>query len=87
MRDWRVSRTHRWLLSPADVDEAMRDRLAACWLEVSNAGGVVGFPFPPVSPDEVAAATDRLVQALDPGGTRVLVALDGDTLVGWWPSN
>lgn len=83
MRDWPVSRTHRWLLSAADVDDAMRDCLAACWMEVSNAGGAVGFPFPPVSADEVAAATERLVQALDPGGTRLLVGLDGDGLMGW----
>ncbi len=83
MRDWPVSHTHRWLLSPADVDEAMEHGLAACWLEVSNAGGAVGFPFPPVSDDDVTAATERLVKGLDPEGTRVLVALDRDTLIGW----
>lgn len=61
----------------------MRDRLAACWLEVSNAGGAVGFPFVPVSGDEVAAATERLVESLDPESRGLLVALDDDTLMGW----
>lgn len=61
----------------------MGDRLASCWLEVSNAGGAVGFPFPPVSDDQIATATKRLVESLDPYGNRLLVALDGDTLLGW----
>ena len=62
----RPSPVYRWLLSPSDVDPATRTKLAACWLEVSNAGGAVGFPFIPVTLDEVAAATERLVGGLDP---------------------
>jgi len=61
----------------------MRDRLASCWLEVSNAGGAVGFPFLPVTADQVGAATDGLVGSLDPGATRLLVAEDGPALMGW----
>ena len=78
-----MSHTYRWLLSPADVDDTMADRLASCWLEVSNAGGAVGFPFPPVSFEEVAEATERLIKELHAFGTRVLIALEGDDLIGW----
>ena len=82
MREWPVSRIHRWLLSAADVDEALQERLAACWLEVSNAGGAVGFPFPPVSLDEVAAATD-LTPRLRTGRTGLhRLPSDGSALIG-----
>ncbi|HUJ67543.1 MAG TPA: GNAT family N-acetyltransferase [Acidimicrobiales bacterium] len=73
----------RWLLAPADVDAGVRASLASCWMEVANAGGAVGFPFIPVTFDEVATRTDHLVQALDPQTTRILVALDRDELLGW----
>ena len=34
-------------------DPALVGQLADCWLEVSNAGGAVGFPFPPVTSEQV----------------------------------
>ena len=79
----RPSPVYRWLLSPSDVDPVTRTKLAARWLEVSNVGGAVGFPFIPVTLDEVAAATERLVGGLDPHTTRLLTALRGDELLGW----
>ncbi|SFS86359.1 Predicted N-acetyltransferase YhbS [Saccharopolyspora flava] len=54
-----------------------------CWVDVSNAGGAVGFPFAPVDEDEVAAAVDAIVGALDPATCRVVMASDGEELVGW----
>jgi GNAT superfamily N-acetyltransferase len=78
-----VSPIFRWLLSPSDVDPVSRTELATCWSEVSNAGGAVGFPFPPVTLDEVTAATERLVESLDPQTLRLLTALQGDELLGW----
>ena len=79
----RPSPIYRWLLSPLDVDSITQTKLAACWLEVSNAGGAVGFPFIPVNPDEVATATGRLIEGLDPRTTRLLTAFKGDELLGW----
>jgi GNAT superfamily N-acetyltransferase len=73
----------RWLLSPSDVGPVTRSELATCWSEVSNAGGAVGFPFLPVTLDEVTAATERLVETLDPQTLRLLTALQGDELLGW----
>lgn len=74
---------YRWLSSPAQVDAGLRSRLASCWLEVSNAGGAVGFPFLPVPLEEVTEATERLCQSLDADGIQLLVALDGEDLMGW----
>ncbi len=50
----------RWLTMPAMVTRELRAELAACWREVANAGGAVGFPFPPVSDDQVRAALCRV---------------------------
>jgi GNAT superfamily N-acetyltransferase len=77
------SPVYRWLLSASDVDTATRSQLATCWLEVSNAGGAVGFPFLPVTRDEVAMATERLVEDLDPLTTRLLTVFQGPDLAGW----
>lgn len=61
----------------------MREALVACWREVSNAGGAVGFPFPPVADDEVRPALDALVESLDSQLDRLLLAtVDGD-VAGW----
>ncbi|GHE13988.1 hypothetical protein [Streptomyces alanosinicus] len=32
--------------SPAQVTPRLHKDLARCWIEVSNAGGAAGFPFP-----------------------------------------
>jgi len=77
------SPAYRWLLSESDVEPDTRTKLARCWCDVSNAGGAVGFPFISVTLDEVAAATDRLVEGLDPDTTRLLTAFRGDELLGW----
>jgi GNAT superfamily N-acetyltransferase len=72
----------QWVAEPdALSDDRMAD-LTACWTRVSNAGGAVGFPFPPVEGSVVREAVEGLRSAL---GTsrRLLLALQGDELVGW----
>jgi len=59
------------------------NELAACWREVSNAGGAVGFPFLPVSDDEVRRALEAMVDSLDPQLNRLLVASIDGAVAGW----
>ncbi|MFF8442407.1 hypothetical protein ACF07U_16215 [Streptomyces californicus] len=61
-------------LIPADVTPCLRDRLVDCWVEVTNAGGAAGFPFPPVDMAEVALALDRVIDDLDPDTGRLITA-------------
>lgn len=72
-----------WSTAPADVGAATRDELLACWRDVSNAGGAVGFPFPPVDDAQVRPAVEAMVAALDPAGDRLLLARVDGTLAGW----
>jgi len=73
----------RWLTAPEQVDDDLRQALTTCWRDVSNAGGAVGFPFLPVTDDDVAPVLDEVVGGLHPTLRRVLVAEDGGTLAGW----
>ncbi|MFF9016031.1 GNAT family N-acetyltransferase [Streptomyces sp. NPDC014870] len=71
------------LVSPDDATPRLRRALAACWVEVTNAGGAAGFPFAPVDAATVVPALDRLAQSLSPDTSRLLLAsLDGE-LAGW----
>ncbi|MEU2726097.1 GNAT family N-acetyltransferase [Streptomyces smyrnaeus] len=61
----------------------MRQALAECWVEVTNAGGAAGFPFPPVETTDVTPALDTLLGNLAPNTSRLVTAhLDGE-LAGW----
>lgn len=73
----------RWLTTPAMVNPAMRKQLLACWRDVSNAGGAVGFPFPPVSAEQVLASLDAMVESLDDSANRLLLATINGELAGW----
>jgi GNAT superfamily N-acetyltransferase len=68
---------------PGQVTPGMRRALIDCWIEVANAGGAVGFPFPPVDAREVGPVADRLIADLDPDYNRVLLAEVGGVLAGW----
>lgn len=59
------------------------DQLTSCWADVSNAGGAVGFPFLPVSIEQVSEATDRLAVDVDAGAVIVFVAEADKKVVGW----
>ncbi len=65
------------------VDGATREGLLRCWVDVTDAGGAVGFPFPPVTPEQVAPALDALLAGLAPSGSRLVVAADAGGVAGW----
>jgi GNAT superfamily N-acetyltransferase len=67
---------------PGQVSAGLRQELIDCWITVSNAGGAVGFPFPPVDRTIVAPVADELIASLSPD-SRLLVAVLGDALAGW----
>jgi GNAT superfamily N-acetyltransferase len=74
----------QWLTSPYDVPAEQRLALAACWRDVANAGGAVGFAEElPVTADDVAPAVNDIVAGLDPGVSRLLVARRDGDLAGW----
>jgi GNAT superfamily N-acetyltransferase len=64
------------------VDPDLRRRLLACWTEVSNAGGAVGF-VPPVTEADVVPALDALLGRVAQGRERLVVLWVGDEVAGW----
>lgn len=73
----------RWLTSPDDVTPAMRQQLLACWRDVVNAGGAVGFPESTVDDAAVLPAVDAVVAALSPDEALLRVTDDDGALAGW----
>ncbi|MEV6553542.1 GNAT family N-acetyltransferase [Streptomyces sp. NPDC051597] len=69
--------------TPDAVTPELRHALIDCWIEVTNAGGAAGFPFPPIGADQAGPAVDALVADLDPRTSRFLVASVDGHLVGW----
>ncbi|GAA3699425.1 GNAT family N-acetyltransferase [Nonomuraea antimicrobica] len=65
------------------IDAELSRELIDCWVEVSNAGGAVGFPFPPVTADEVGPAAERLFAGLHPDRSRLVLAMVDGVLAGW----
>ena len=61
------------------VDDVLRRELLACWTDVSNAGGAVGF-VPPVTEDDVAPVLDKLLEGVH-SGRDVLAVLTVDGAV------
>lgn len=57
------------------VDPSLRDDVLKLWVEVSNAGGSVGF-VPPVTEDDVRPAMLTYLRGMADGGTRLLVGRD-----------
>ena len=64
------------------VDPQLREAMLACWTDVSNAGGAVGF-VPPVTRDEVAPVLDALLARAAQGRERVVVLRVDGELAGW----
>jgi GNAT superfamily N-acetyltransferase len=73
----------RQLTNPGQVTPGMRQALIDCWAEVANAGGAVGFAFPPVDAGPVGPVADQLIADLDPGYNRVVLAEADGVLAGW----
>ncbi|MGW6564911.1 GNAT family N-acetyltransferase [Streptomyces sp. NPDC054975] len=71
------------LTLPGDASPELRRALAECWVEVTNAGGAAGFPFPPVDAATVTPALDRIVDQLSPDTSRILTATMNGELAGW----
>ncbi|MEL5955115.1 GNAT family N-acetyltransferase [Streptomyces sp. CLV115] len=69
--------------SADSVSPKLQHALADCWIEVTNAGGAAGFPFPPIDHTQAVPAVDRMVGALAPATSRLLTATDHGELVGW----
>jgi GNAT superfamily N-acetyltransferase len=64
------------------VDDVLRGELLACWTDVSNAGGAVGF-VPPVTEDDVAPVLDHLLTGVHSGrDVLAVLTVDGAT-AGW----
>lgn len=68
---------------PREMTPTRQRELVDCWAAVSNAGGAVGFPFLPVSHNEVATVADALIAGLDPQNSRLLLASADGELAGW----
>ncbi|MFI9113211.1 GNAT family N-acetyltransferase [Streptomyces venezuelae] len=73
----------RQVTAPDEVSPELRRELVACWVEVTNAGGAAGFPFPPVDAGQVSPAVDSLVAGLAPETSRLVLASAGGDLAGW----
>ena len=63
----------------SEVDDVLRTELLACWTDVTNAGGAVGF-VPPVTEDDVAPVLDRLLEGVRSGrDVLAVLTVDGAT--------
>lgn len=61
------------------VDDRLRAELLACWTDVSNAGGAVGF-VPPVTQDDVAPVLERLLEGITSGrDVLAVLSVEGET--------
>ncbi len=58
----------------------LREEMVSLWLDVSNAGGPVGF-VPPVTLAEVWASAHEMFEGIESGVDRLLIGRDGDQLV------
>jgi GNAT superfamily N-acetyltransferase len=66
-------------LDPPLTDD-LRAAILALWVEVTNAGGAVGF-VPPVRADDVRPTADAALEAVASGYDHLLAGFDGDRLV------
>ncbi len=69
--------------APEQVGPVLREALAACWTDVSNAGGAAGFPYPPVDRSDTVPALERIIDALAPRSCRLLTVVQDGEPVGW----
>ena len=59
-----------------------REELIALWIDVTNAGGAVGF-IPPVSFEDVLPLATKTFDRVDAGSDALLVGAHDGGLVGW----
>ena len=75
-------RAHVAVRAVSSVDEVLRGELLACWTDVSNAGGAVGF-VPPVTADDVEPVLAHLLEGVR-SGRDVLAVLTVDGVTAGW---
>jgi GNAT superfamily N-acetyltransferase len=62
------------------LTEELRAEILALWVDVTNAGGAVGF-IPPVSAEDVRPTAEAALGAVASGADHLLVGTDGGRLV------
>jgi GNAT superfamily N-acetyltransferase len=67
-------------LDPMLTDE-LREQIVGLWVEVTNAGGAVGF-VPPVTAQDVRPTAEAAFAGVESGLDHVLVGVDDGRLVG-----
>jgi len=67
-------------LDPPLTDE-LREQIVALWVEVTNAGGAVGF-VPPVTAEDVRPTAEAAFAGVESGLDHPLVGVDDGRLVG-----
>ncbi|HEV3169425.1 MAG TPA: GNAT family N-acetyltransferase [Actinocrinis sp.] len=55
-----------------ELTDALREQIVACWTDVSNAGGAVGF-VPPVTMDDVSPVAVKALAGVAAGRDRLIV--------------
>jgi GNAT superfamily N-acetyltransferase len=68
-----------FVLDP-DLTDELRERIVRLWVEVTNAGGAVGF-VPPVTADVVLPRAEQTLAAVAAGRDHLLAGFDRDRLV------
>jgi GNAT superfamily N-acetyltransferase len=58
-----------------DLTDKLRAEIVACWTDVSNAGGAVGF-VPPVAMDDVLPVAAKAFAGVDSGQDRLIIGRD-----------
>jgi GNAT superfamily N-acetyltransferase len=71
--------TVSFVLDPPLAD-ALRAQIVRLWVDVTNAGGAVGF-VAPVSEDDVRPVADATLTGVASGADRLLIGVDGGRLV------
>jgi GNAT superfamily N-acetyltransferase len=69
-----------FVLDPPLTDE-LRERVVGLWVEVTNAGGAVGF-VPPVHAEDVRPLAEATLKAVAEGPDRLLIQTDDGELTG-----
>lgn len=72
--------TLRLVLDP-ELSPALREQIVDLWVDVTNAGGAVGF-VAPVTAEDVRPTAQETFADLAAGPDRLLVGYEGDRLVG-----
>lgn len=62
-----------------ELTEKLRAQIVACWTDVSNAGGAVGF-VPPVTMDDVLPVARKLFEAVAAGQDLLVVGWAADPM-------